>query len=57
MLTLAVIAIIAFLAVFASVLALYLWWRLRRLDDSVYCIGWDLNSLLARLTKHEEQGE
>lgn len=51
-----VISTIAALAVFASVLALYAWWRLERLADQVYRLGWDIDAVLARLSKHEEQG-
>lgn len=36
-------------------LGLYLWWQLRRIRQGLYHDGWDIDAVLARLTKHEEQ--
>jgi hypothetical protein len=35
---------------------LYIHWQLSRLNRSLYHTGWDIDAVLARLTKHEEQG-
>jgi hypothetical protein len=53
MLTAAVVCTIAFLAVFAAVIALCLWWRLERLADRVYRLGWDIDALAGALTRSE----
>jgi hypothetical protein len=53
MLTTAVICTIAALAVFAAVLSLYAWWRLERLADQVYRLGWDLDALAGSFSRSE----
>jgi hypothetical protein len=53
MLTTAVISTLAFVAVFALGLALYLWWRLERLADQVYHLGWDIDALAGALSRSE----
>jgi len=53
MLTTAVISTIAALAVFASVLALYAWWRLGQMADQVYRLGWDIDALAGALSRGE----
>ena len=53
MLTAAVISAIAFLAVFAAVIALYAWWRLGQMADQVYRLGWDIDALAGAFSRGE----
>jgi hypothetical protein len=54
MLTTAVISAIAFVAVLAAVLVLYLWWRVKGLDDDVYRLTWDLGALAGSITMRDD---
>jgi hypothetical protein len=53
MLTTAVISTLAFVALFGLGLALYLWWRLERLADQVYRLGWDIDALAGAFSRGE----
>jgi hypothetical protein len=53
MLTTAVISAIAFVAVFAAVIALCLWRRLGQMADKVYRLGWDIDALAGSISMGE----
>jgi hypothetical protein len=52
----ALIITICFLAGVGIGQGLYIHWRLGRLNRGLYHTGWDIDAVLARLAKHEEQG-
>jgi hypothetical protein len=37
----------------ALAIALYVWWRLERLEDKVYRLGWDIDALAGALSRGE----
>jgi hypothetical protein len=50
-----VIAVVcAFLAGFWIASVFYIWWRLGRISEGLYRVGWDLDVLLRRLQKRED---
>jgi len=50
---LAIVVMCVFLGVVALGLALYACWRLDRLADQVYRLGWDIDALAGALSRSE----
>jgi hypothetical protein len=47
---------LACLALIWTPIVVYVEWRLKAIRRDLYHAGWDIDAVLARLSKHEEQG-